>query len=152
MFHISWFHSVWFISSSPWALFQYKYRVSGYGIRMLKIRRYLYIETGPGELNFMLHYITSNNSVKPVSLKYEFVWHHNTAMDWSTANNNGERILSSNVRFIPCVRINKNVHEIIYRQVSNIRNTLVGNKIVDHSDVVGASPVSAAPTTSSFTI
>ena len=28
-----------------------------------------------------------------------------------------------------------------YRKVSNIRGTLVGNKIVDHSDVVGASPV-----------
>ena len=38
----------------------------------------------------------------------------------------------------------------IYRQVSNIRHTLVGNKFVDHSDVVGASPVGAAPTTSSF--
>ena len=38
----------------------------------------------------------------------------------------------------------------IYRQVSNIRRTLVGNYIVDHSDVVGASPVGAAPTTSSF--
>ena len=37
-----------------------------------------------------------------------------------------------------------------YRQVSNIRRTLVGNKIVDHSDVVGAAPVGAAPTTSSF--
>ena len=37
-----------------------------------------------------------------------------------------------------------------YRQVSNIRRTLVGNKIVDHSDVVGASPVGAAPTTSAF--
>ena len=37
-----------------------------------------------------------------------------------------------------------------YRQVSNVRRTLVGNKIVDHSDVVGASPVGAAPTTSSF--
>ena len=37
-----------------------------------------------------------------------------------------------------------------YRQVSNIRRTLVGNKIVDHSDVVGASPVGAAPTTSSL--
>ena len=36
-----------------------------------------------------------------------------------------------------------------YRKVSNIRRTL-GNKIVDHSDVVGASPVGAAPTTSSF--
>ena len=37
-----------------------------------------------------------------------------------------------------------------YRQVSNISRTLEGNKIVDHSDVVGASPVGAAPTTSSF--
>ena len=36
------------------------------------------------------------------------------------------------------------------RQTYNIRRTLVGNKIVDHSDVVGTSPVSAAPTTSSF--
>ena len=43
----------------------------------------------------------------------------------------------------PC--LNRN-----YRQVSNIRRTLVSNKIVDHSDVVGASPVGAAPTTSSF--
>ena len=36
----------------------------------------------------------------------------------------------------------------IYHKTSNISCTLVGNKIVDHSDVVGASPVSAAPTTS----
>ena len=42
------------------------------------------------------------------------------------------------------------VSGIEYRQVSNIRRTLIGNKIVDHSDVVGASPVGAAPTTSSF--
>ena len=37
-----------------------------------------------------------------------------------------------------------------YRKTSNIRRTLVGNKVVDHSDVVGASPAGAAPTTSSF--
>ena len=39
-----------------------------------------------------------------------------------------------------------------YPQTSDIRHTLVGNKIVDHSDVlvVGASPIVAAPTTSSF--
>ena len=37
----------------------------------------------------------------------------------------------------------------IYHQVSNIRPTLAGNLIVDHSDVIGASPVGAAPTTSS---
>ena len=36
----------------------------------------------------------------------------------------------------------------MYRQTSNISRTLVGNKIVDHSDVVGALPVGAAPTTS----
>ena len=39
---------------------------------------------------------------------------------------------------------------IDYRKTSNMSRTLVGNKIVDHSDVVGASPVAAAPTTSSF--
>ena len=37
-----------------------------------------------------------------------------------------------------------------YRQVSNISRPLVGNKIVDDSDVVGASPVGAAPTLSWF--
>ena len=37
-----------------------------------------------------------------------------------------------------------------YCQTSNIRHTFVGNTIVDHSDVVGASPVGAASTTSSF--
>ena len=37
-----------------------------------------------------------------------------------------------------------------YRQVSNIRRTHGGNEIVDNSDVVGASPVGAASTTSSL--
>ena len=37
-----------------------------------------------------------------------------------------------------------------YIQNSNISSTLVGNEIDDHEDVVGASPVDAAPTTSSF--
>ena len=40
----------------------------------------------------------------------------------------------------------KIVDFITYHQVSNIRCTLVGNQIVDHSDVVGASPIGAAPT------
>ena len=39
---------------------------------------------------------------------------------------------------------------IIYRQVSNISGTVVGNNIADHSHVVEALPVGAAPTTSSF--
>ena len=37
-----------------------------------------------------------------------------------------------------------------HHQTSNIGGTLVGNKIVDHSDVVEESPVGAAQTTSSF--
>ena len=41
-------------------------------------------------------------------------------------------------------------HRSMNHQVSNVRCTLVGNKMVDHSDVVGASPVGVAPTTSSF--
>ena len=43
-------------------------------------------------------------------------------------------------------------NQYIYCQTSNIIHTLIGNKIVDPSDVVGASPVGAAPTTSSFSI
>ena len=42
------------------------------------------------------------------------------------------------------------VNYMYYRKTSNISRTLIGNKIVDNSDVVGASPVGAAPTTSSF--
>ena len=37
-----------------------------------------------------------------------------------------------------------------YHQTSNISGNLRGNEIVDHSDVFGASPVGAAPTTSSL--
>ena len=37
-----------------------------------------------------------------------------------------------------------------YHQTSNMSRTLVGNTMVDHSNVVGASPVGAAPSTPSF--
>ena len=37
-----------------------------------------------------------------------------------------------------------------YRKTSNISRILVCNRIVDHIDVVGASPVGGAPTTSSY--
>ena len=40
--------------------------------------------------------------------------------------------------------------DVDYHHTSNIRRTWLGNKIVDHSDVVAASPGGAAPTTSSF--
>ena len=45
--------------------------------------------------------------------------------------------------------LNANTNHI-YRKVYNTSRTLLGNEIVNHSDVVGASPVGAAPTTSSF--
>ena len=48
-----------------------------------------------------------------------------------------------------CFDIAKNLFEQC-PQTSNKSRTLGGNKIVDHSDVVGASPVGAAPTTSSL--
>ena len=38
----------------------------------------------------------------------------------------------------------------LYRQTCNIIPTLAGNKFADHSDVVVALPVDAAPTISSF--
>ena len=38
----------------------------------------------------------------------------------------------------------------IYHQTSDISDTLVGNNFVNHSEVVGASPIDTAPTTSSF--
>ena len=44
----------------------------------------------------------------------------------------------------------KKIRITYYHKTSNISRTLVGSKIVDNSDVVGASPVGAAPTTSSF--
>ena len=34
-----------------------------------------------------------------------------------------------------------------YHETSNIGRTLIGNKIIDHSDAVQASPVGAASTT-----
>ena len=37
-----------------------------------------------------------------------------------------------------------------YRQTSYVRRSLVDNKLADHPDVIGASPVGAAPTTSLF--
>ena len=49
-----------------------------------------------------------------------------------------------NLRYVIVISYSAN------RQTSDISCTLLGNKIVDHSDGVGASPVGAAPTTSIF--
>ena len=37
-----------------------------------------------------------------------------------------------------------------YRKISNITRTLIGNQMVDHSDVVGTAPLGNVPTTPSF--
>ena len=58
------------------------------------------------------------------------------------------KIMENASKFLCFLKI---IH-LIKGQISNIRHTLVSNKIVGHSDVVGASPVRAAPTTSSFPI
>ena len=48
------------------------------------------------------------------------------------------------------ISVFRNDRKCNYCKTSNISRILVGNKIVDNSDVVGASPVGTAPTTSSF--
>ena len=49
-----------------------------------------------------------------------------------------------------CYVMSSAARVMITYKTCNISHTLVGNKIVDHSDVVGVPPVGAAPTTSSF--
>ena len=75
-------------------------------------------------------------------------WHYNvtsSVVGWVHAQNDIYADLSeiSQLQTIS----SQNVY---YHQVSNISRTLVGNTIVDHSDLVAASPFGAAPTTSSF--
>ena len=48
------------------------------------------------------------------------------------------------VAHLVCSKCYGSVDQYMYRQTSDISRTFVGNKIVDHSDVVGASPVGAA--------
>ena len=71
-------------------------------------------------------------------------WHHGLLLQtWINLNTSMDKIITS---IIKCgIKIN-NSHGIDYHQISNIRHTSVGNKFVDHSDVVGASPPGAAPT------
>ena len=44
----------------------------------------------------------------------------------------------------------KHLMVYMYGKTSNMKHILFGNKIVDHSDVVGASRVGAAPAISSL--
>ena len=75
------------------------------------------------------HYLTFHNLARNY-LPIDILWQH-PAMHWQQDKDTCTDVAN-------------------YHKVSNIRLTLVGNKVVDHSDVVGALPVGAAPTTSSF--
>ena len=75
-------------------------------------------------------------------ISQNFVWIYISLppsnVSWKTSSSHGQGVFA----------ISKLIS--MYRQTSNIRGTLGGNKLVDHSAAVGASPVGAAPTTSSF--
>ena len=76
-----------------------------------------------------------------------FQWRHVSSMWFQIYCNS----TSSSTSFSGYQYTNKgNSKTHYYHQTSNIRHTLVGNELVDHSGVVRASPVGAAPTTSSF--
>ena len=49
-----------------------------------------------------------------------------------------------------CTKFEVDLPKKKYRQTSNISCALAGHKIIDISEVVGASPAGAAPTSSSF--
>ena len=74
-----------------------------------------------------------------------------------TRVNTGCTLLSPYVAvviFIKDTQFSAHKHDIWdvvnYRQTSNISRVLMGNNIFDHSDILGASPVGAASTTSSL--
>ena len=68
----------------------------------------------------------------------------NTNVSWYTWFSRHVAILRLRQTTFIELRCSFTYTQIYYRKTSNIRRTLVGNKIVDHSDVVGASPVGAA--------
>ena len=75
-----------------------------------------------------------------VSLKITYIKFHSNLPG---VNELGEKHMDS-------PKISNLPMNVNYRKTSSISRTLVGNKIIDNSDVVGASPVGAAPTISSF--
>ena len=111
--------------------------------------RFVFIHTSSTELT------DSASELEPVSTSYSSSkGGSESSSSWSASENAAASMnqrSSSELRTAAVSLLcNRNNHWEDYRKVSNIRRTQVGNKIVDHSDVVGASPVGAAPTTSSF--
>ena len=63
---------------------------------------------------------------------------------------NPSEVCPTNVHFNIILMSLMNDNDFDYHQTFNIRRPLEGTKIVDHSDVFGASPVGAAPTPYTF--
>ena len=85
-----------------------------------------------------IHLHGDQDVVRMLTMQYRM---HHLIMDWSS-----RQLYEGRLEAHESVA----QHLLRYGETSNIRRTIVGSKIVDHSDVVGASPVGAAPTTSSF--
>ena len=94
-------------------------------------------------LSTKLHYQYIINTLWPSNT----IWRHTSGLPLAQVNCNGLLPYSTKLLLKP---MSSMTATITYRKTSDISRTLVGNKIVDNSDVVGASPVGAAPTTSSF--
>ena len=114
---------------------------------ILEVWRYYYYKISPAPnagvihwINVSFHWVYFHTVINSYTLYSHMTCITNKGISWS-----GESVHW-------CVKCLQSWHlrTMVYRQISNIRHTLVGNKLVDHSDVVGASPVGAAPTKSSF--
>ena len=79
-------------------------------------------------------------------------WEHEELLNWCTLSPNSSRIRFAIFcgSYVFTFDAETRIFQKKYCQTSNIEHTYVGNKTVDHSDVVGALPVGAAQTTSSF--
>ena len=98
------------------------------------------------------HVITSHMKFMRISwsFRWEFSWIRSIILHVNSIWTPLACLTHRLWRFRKCTAKLRHLYFLNHRKTSNIRRTLVGNKIVDHSDVVGASPVGAAPTTSSF--
>ena len=78
--------------------------------------------------------------------KWLVAWWHQ-AITWTNVDLSSARFSDDHLR---AVSDTSAVSHKTYCQTFDIRCTLVGNKIVDHSDVVGATPVGTVLTTPGF--
>ena len=120
------------------------------------VRRHLYIDSGPTSLSCTWHcYVICN--IIMFHPKFCFTLYYGECGHPHAEYN--KNVTKKETKNIKKFKIYNRVHahdrvnvrtKYEYRKTSNLRRTLVSNKIIDHSDVVGASPVGAAPNTSSF--